>query len=643
MVSVLTIILFFLYTWGLGFTVTYCVKQSENALERNLMNIGIGLGVFAILSIILNFFRAPLDWKTLLVLSLIIPIYDLYQKIKAGNLTLPKLKLTKSNLVVMVVLLIFFASFYMYAKGAFGYPYLEDEDPWGHAIGIKYVALEKDAYDPELKDVREMDPVLSYIDPYPPAYDVFMGILHQTSSNLNWTMKFFNALIISLGLIFFFFFAKQFIGDRNKALFATFVLAAIPCYLSHFIWAHALIITLFFPTMYAFERMRIDKRWFFITALMVAGIWVTQNISQPIKLSTLIILYLVISSITYRKVLYLQSAAFLSGILVSLFWWGAMVQKYGVKVFLSYYDGSYAQSDVIALVANKKWEFFGLIKKVLDPGGSGSRAYTFSDFFIAKSQNMINNPIGIGIIISILVLIGVIYVLWKYRSSIVKQKNTWLCITLFWLVFTFWGVNGMTFPFSIARASFRVWMLMAIPIALIASEGLYFLKALSKSRLIRFSIVFLVLLGIIFTSAQQKYEVNTAIWPTSGSFTPQEAAAYGEWFNTIPDNTNVFLYSPRDKLTIGYGKFSCAWCQDILDFRKEILYKDAEQLHQFLIEKDYQYFIINGRMETKYFNAIFGEEETNKLLQTRYNEIISSGLFVPVYQKENMFMVFKVK
>jgi len=192
MVSIITIILFFLYTWGLGFTVTYFVKQSENTLERHLMNIGIGLGVFAILSIILNFFRVPLDWKIFLVLSLIIPVYDLIKKYKNKQLSFPNFKLTKSNLAILIVLLIFLTSFYIYTKGAFSYPYLEDEDPWGHAIGVKYVALEKDAYDPPLigEDLQGQDLVLSYIDPYPPAYDVFLGILHQTSPDLTWTMKF---------------------------------------------------------------------------------------------------------------------------------------------------------------------------------------------------------------------------------------------------------------------------------------------------------------------------------------------------------------------------------------------------------------------------------------------------------------------
>ena len=106
MVSIVTIILFFIYTWGLGFTVTYFVNKSENALERNLMNVGIGLGVFAILSIILNLFRVLLDWKIFLVLSVILPIYDLIKKIKTNKLKFPAFKLTKSTLTILIVLLI---------------------------------------------------------------------------------------------------------------------------------------------------------------------------------------------------------------------------------------------------------------------------------------------------------------------------------------------------------------------------------------------------------------------------------------------------------------------------------------------------------------------------------------------------------
>ena len=146
----------------------------------------------------------------------------------------------------------------MYQKGAFSYPYLEDDDPWDHAKGIKFVSLEKTVDTPSYFEDR----FFYYMDPYPPGYEATQGILHQTNDSIQWSMKFFNALIISLGIIFFYFFAREFIGNSKKALFATFVLAMIPCYLSHFIWAHALVITLFFPAMYCLERIKYDKKWF---------------------------------------------------------------------------------------------------------------------------------------------------------------------------------------------------------------------------------------------------------------------------------------------------------------------------------------------------------------------------------------------
>lgn len=670
MASLITILLFFVYTWGLGFTATYFIKKAENFLERHLMNLGIGLGVFAILSIILNFFRLPLDWKLFLVLSLMVPAYDLIRRIKTGEITgkitgklslpaieqaIKQIKLTKSNLTILVVLLIFLLSFYIYAKGAFAYPYLEDEDPWGHAVGVKYVSMEKTAYDPPLAggSLGGFDQVLSYIDPYPPAYDILLGVLHQTSPDIMWTMKFFNALIISLGFIFFYFFAKTFLQNRNKALLATFIFASVPCYLSHFIWAHSLAITLFFPTMYAFEKIKEDKKWVFIAAVLVGAIWVSQNFSQPLELTTMILIYLIISAIIYRQFLKSQFAALFGGILLSLVWFGTMLFRYGLQGMFDFYHTNIqtnvqtaAAASVSAVPAKQMWltAISKAVSALFDPGGSGARAYTFSDFFYARGENMINAPLGIGIVLSLLTIIGLIFILGKYKFSLVRKENAWLCIALFWLIFAFWGVNGITFPLSIARASFRVWFLLAIPVALIAAEGFYFVKDFFfKEKHLRFLVGIILVSGILFTSWVPKYELNTSpAWPTSGSFGhPAEPYEYAAWFSSIPLNTKVFLYSPRDKLTIGFGAFSCDWCQEVLDFRKKILDKDARELHTFLTEEGYEYFLLNGRMDSKYFNKDYGNE-TEQLLSQRYNEIINSSLFTPVYQKENMFVVFKV-
>jgi len=636
--------------WSLGFTAAYLVTLPKNFMLRNLVRLAVGFGIMPILLILLNFLHIPLDWKILLFVTLAFPIYQAAKAIKKGDVTIPTPRLTKTNLVIIVVLLISLLSLYIYTKGAFSYPYLENEDPWGHSEGIKYVSLEKTAYDPPLKDVKEIDAVLSYMDPYPPAYDVLIGILHQTSPNLTWTMKFFNALIISLGFLFFFLFARRFMKNTNKALFATFVLAAIPCYLSHFIWAHSLVITLFFPTMYAFEMIKKDRRWTWLAMLMVASIWVSQNISQPIKLTSLLIIYIIVASVTHRQVLKDHVAALLGGFAVSFVWFGTILYKHKIDTILNYYHTTPAKTaatvsaavNSVSTPAGSK--LIGFLRALVNPGGTASRAYTIEEFFVAHGQNMINNPIGIGVVISILTTIGFVFVLWKYKSSIAEKKNTWLCVTLFWLIFTFWGVNGMTFPISVARGAFRTWMLLAIPVSLIATEGFFFIKRFfRKLKPIQFVVVALILFGVILTSAQQKYELNTAIWPTSSAFgSIQEAYEIAVGFNTLPLNAKVFLYTPRPKIVVGLGRYGCNWCQEELDFRKEYLTKNVVELHSFLRNRGYEYLVINPSMDHRQLRKRYGDNETSNLLTQRYNEISSSGLFSVAYQKEGLFAILKV-
>ncbi|MDP3698756.1 MAG: hypothetical protein Q8R47_04150 [Nanoarchaeota archaeon] len=623
------------------------------------MNIGIGLGVFAILSIIINFFRIPLDWKIFLLLSLIVPLYAGFTICKKHGFKfptkIPKPTLTKSNLFVAAVLLIFAVSLYVYASGAFAYPYLEDEDPWGHSVGVKYVALHKDAYNPITTTAQETESFFSYIDPYPPAYDVLMGVLHQTSQDLNWTIKFFNALIISLGFFFFYFFANSFMQNKTKALAATFFLAVIPSYLSHFIWAHSMTITLLFPALYAFNKTFENKKWALILAVMVAGIWVTQNLSQPIKLTTMLLIYALVASVVHYRFLKYHVAGIFGGMVLSLFWWMAMIHKYSLQFFIGAYvrvpvalrETMVSNSSVEAVANTAGFSFFGkffsVIKAITHPGGSGSRAYTFGDFFVAKSNNMINAPIGIGVVLSILALFGLAYLVFKYRSSLVSQENCWRIVVLFWLIYTFWVVNGMTFPISIARDAFRAWFLLAIPVSIIAAEGTYvFINTFKKNKLLQVALTMLIVAGAILTSGVHKYEANTSIWPTSGSFSnAQEPFLYAELFKQIPLNSKVFLYAPRDKLVFGYGRFSCSWCQEVKDFRKEIIYKNHDELYSFLLSNNYEYFMINKNMDYKYLSDKFGQDEVKAMLPVRYQEFLTSTKLTPIYSNENV-VLFKV-
>ena len=224
--SLVTILLFFVYTIGLGFTATHLikVKESDEFVERWLMRIGIGLGVFVLLGIILNIFHIPLHWWIFLLLSVAYPLFSLI-KIR----TKQPYKLTKGTVYSLVMLFLFVFSLVMYAGGAYQYPYLEDDDPWSHALGVSYIAKEKTLYEPI--DGRVF---FQYVDPYPPGYELVMGVLHQTSGDMIFTLKFFNALIISLGTIFFFFFFKEIYGKFKKSFICNFLSCNGSCFLKPF-------------------------------------------------------------------------------------------------------------------------------------------------------------------------------------------------------------------------------------------------------------------------------------------------------------------------------------------------------------------------------------------------------------------------
>ena len=215
--SYFSIVLFFVYTFCLGFTATSFVKNSENFLERNLMRIGIGLSLLPFLGLILSLFRIPIDWKLILVLSLIYPIYYIIRHKPKPNFNF---KITKTDISILLMLIIFFVNIYVYVSGAFAHPYLEDDDSWSHALGVKYVSIEK--------TVNTKSRIFHYLKPYPPTYDLLLGLLHQTNNSIYFTLKFFNALIISLSTIF-----SAFLYSLISLPHSRDILISIPRFISH--------------------------------------------------------------------------------------------------------------------------------------------------------------------------------------------------------------------------------------------------------------------------------------------------------------------------------------------------------------------------------------------------------------------------
>ncbi len=712
--SLLTIILFFVYVKGLGFTLTRFVRESDSFLERHLMRIGFGLSAFIVLGIVLNALHIPLDYRIFLAASLAVPLYCVV--FKKSHRSLPKLalKLTVSNLNILALLLIFCVSFFMYESGAFHYPYLEDDDPWGHASAATYVSVVKTTSDSPYLNFQ-------YMDPYPPGYDMMFGILHQTSSSIYWTIKFFNALLISLSLIFFYFFAKEFIGSRSKALFATFVLASVPAYLSHFIWAPALAMAVFFQAMYALEMIKHDKRWWVVAAVCFASVLLSHP-THAVKLASMVGIYVgirlfssFVSEIETTKVVsthrvfpdaekswlqqnfnYVRAVVF--GAALSLFWWAFKLKAFASLTKGGFRGGPEAATEAIKSSSNIVTKILAIIPRALNAeGGTATRAYSFQDFVAAHSANMINNPIGFGTVASLLVFAGLAAVILSFASAVPRRKLSvpivlllcfvitlfplglnalqivlsiilaafilsllaiygersnsekqqhlfWLSVTLGWLLFAYLGVNSKTFSLPVGLFAFRFWMILAVPFAIMAAEGFFaLLGAISVFRLdkavatgVKIALIVLVVSGVFFTSAKQKYDVNTACWPAgafwggsivrepfSGCPVQSELVAY-EWLRTLPPNTRVFTFSNPDQV-IAYGSYSCGWCKEDHDMKVRFSNVTAPELYDFMKSNSYEYAVIGG-IEARGF----GLNQTVRLI----NDMGASKLFTIASQGE---------
>lgn len=612
--SIITILLFIAYTLGLGYSGSFFVKEKGNIYEKWVMRVGIGLGALPLLLVLMNLFRIPLYWWLVLILCLVLPAVMI---IRYRSIKMPSLTFNKSTIYFGLVLVIFLLTLFMYAKGAFNYPYFEDYDPWVHAVGAKYVAVEKNFDDTGNNIV--------YLRPYPPGYDGIMGVLHQTSSSLMWTMKFFNALIISLGILFFFFFAKNFMGSSEKGLFATIVLAMIPAYLSHFVWAHALAMSLLMVALYCLVMIEKDKRWIYPSIIVISGICLSQP-SKPIKFMVLFMAFVLVKSIISRKFTLAEFSAVIGGYALSVIWWASN--------FKTMFVGRFAASGSSAGAVGIFTKVLSALKKAFPNwSGSGTRPYTFSDFFVAKSQNMINNPIGIGVVISLLFVFSLVVLFLTYRSAS-KEKKTWFLTSIIWFIFTFLLVNSLTFNLPFGFYGFRVWMLLAIPISIIVAEGFWFITNLLKQVGVPkvASILVLVLL-LFFTSGKQKYDVNTAVWPSGADFTYYEDSMDNSWLRAnLPADTKVFAYTGDEKM-IGFDMYSCLWCKDVIDFRNNLLYTNVTDLYSWLKSRKYEYLTIDST-SVKTIGYTFGENETQQMLPVRFGEISSFGGFRPVYSTE---------
>ncbi len=698
-----SIILFFLYCYGFGLGLGMFVKESEDFFERHLMRIGIGLGAVAAFGLLLNLIKIPLDWRIFTAISIVPIIILLLKNLKKISSVFKGIKL---NVYVLVMLVIFFLTLHMYMKGAFAYPYLEDDDSWSHAVGVKYVSVEKTIFDPANR--------IQYIDPYPPLYDMLIGILHQTNDSVFWSLKFFNALIISLSIIFFYFFAKAFSSSSKKALFSTFILFSVPAFMSHFIWAISLTMPLFFVAFYAIEKIKDDRKWIIVSATVIAAA-LTSSPSHSTYFGLFFVIYFIVKTLSEKKFMFYHLIACIFGVLLSFaLWWLPMILKHGVEATLRGV-GLHAGGSVLSI------------------GGTGDRVYSFSDFLCGfdsgcyNGSNTINNPVGIGIAVIFLVFAALVFFIYNSRQELKKSRMTiiisyaviallilyflgstylkyidtkttralaqgsvpffdflseqrflvitlllfvfvlllviisqwknsdknssYIAVALAWLAFGFYAVSAG--PFEYKLSSFRAWMILAIPVSIIAGEGIYFIQSLANSiangiirnknisAALSLIAICLIAFAVVKTSFIPKYKVNTAQWgsggfwtyiqDSSGKVTSPELSGYLWLKDNIPSNAKIFTFS-NDGIIIGFDKFICHWCTDVVEYQKSGFNQSAEENYNWLKKEQYQYIIIDAQAAKK-----FGYNETSGKLRG----FINSTRFKPIFGN-NGFVIFAV-
>ncbi|MFP4472720.1 MAG: hypothetical protein ACLFPX_02465 [Candidatus Omnitrophota bacterium] len=492
--------------------------------------------------------------------------------------------------------MIFALAALIYIHGAFQYPWLEDDDPWSHAVSSKYVALEKNISPPS--------GTFHYLNPYPPGYAIIMGLLHQIHPSLHWVLKFFNGLIISLGFLFFYIMARELSRDQDKALLSTFFLLLAPCYLSHFIWAHALAVTLFFPAFYFLMKCLTDKKQIVPAAICCAAIPLVQP-TQAIKFAIMALLMLAAYAISYRGRGAWKNviAAILGGILIAALWWGsvAMDMLAGKSEVITRKDTVYAAAAPTGTVAKNIFAA---------SGGTATEAYTLADYITFPKYNWINNPKGLGFFFSFLALLGLIYTCIRIFRTSQPHQRYYFSTIIFWLVFTFLGMNSKTFNLPIGLFAFRFWMLFAIPASFLAAEGIFILLKKLRHPLIAPAITLMFILIVTFQSGKYKYQFNHSQW-TYGVYwnSDREMDGYLWLREYLPANTKVFMFTDN-QLVIGMDMRADVWSQDYRLAFAHAFHDDLEHLHHNLIRQGFSYILVTRRDAQR-----FGPEPVNEKLE----------------------------
>jgi len=580
---------FIVVMFGLGYTLTR---------KTNFMTFGFGLVIFVVLAMLFNLLTIPLNWVVFLVVA-VAPLAFLYYK-KEFDLDFSGFSVAE-NKHILIVLLFFVINVYIFWQGATAYPYFEDGDPWIHATGMKWVTVTESFsthYDAD--NFRRL-----YIEPYPPGYDVLVGVIHQLTDSLSDTMKFYNAFLVGMALIFSFYFFKALTKNKDLALLGAFFLLILPSFMSHFIWAQTLSMGFLFVAFYALEKGIKEKKYMIGAAIAIAAIAMTQPSTAAI--------FVLLAALYFVSKLYAEGKSVIkpivtmgiAGLLLAMIYWAPIYLKYG--------------SDLTARgIGITPTKFTDATEDT-----SGGIVYSISDFVFAPSASKIDQATGLGPVIFLLALAGLGFAIMSLR----KEKSSWLLFSVLALVFCFLGTEGNALPVKLFPH--RFWVFLSIPVAMLGAFAYTELeKRIDKTK--KVFLLFILALAV-FTSAEPKMTVQMAQWPPGPEFaTMEELSGYIALKESLPANTKVFALCSLDDKIIGSDMLSEPWDKDYDLFKQDAKSMSAQSVYQFLKDRGYEYIVLDSTCVKE-----FGADRTNIISQ----EYLSTGLYQETFSTSGFLLM----
>jgi len=379
----------------------------------------------------------------------------------------------------LALLLLSLAVFFACLRGSLRFPGFEGRDPWGHALGIRYLM--------EVGELRQPDPgfpQIQYVDAYPPLYDVLMSLPCRIAGSVVAPLKAANALVVGAVLVVFAALVRRLTGDRARSLCATVLYAALPGNLTRHVWSHSVAVLLLLAGLTAALAVRESRRWLLPGALCFGGGLLaapSQGLVSGTLLAVTVLVALAISRGFAARLLGMGALA----VAVALIWYGPMLARYGTDPAVL--AAAMQHPDLRRTGATGKALAAGSPEVESPFAGNAPRRYNFDDFLFfrpyrfvlerlgAKQTNDIV-PEGVGVPVF---LLGLGFLAHLLLRRVRGGAPDWREVAGAWLLVSLAGLLG---PYlGIKFFTWRFWLIVC-PFACIAAADALLRLAASRGR-----------------------------------------------------------------------------------------------------------------------------------------------------------------